>query len=156
MSSKEVSSNTDITALRKLVREEHFSVRWGEMDALGHVNNVVYFRYFESIRVNWLRDCLGGVLHSHEQGPVLVHTDCQFIKPILYPSECSISLYCRQPGRSSLVNEYEIWAANAGESKQLATRATSTLVWVDFEKQSSLPLPAGLREFKELEAKTEQ
>ena len=39
----------------KLVHETRISVRWGDVDAMGHVNNTVYFRYFEILRIEWLR-----------------------------------------------------------------------------------------------------
>ena len=44
----------EIPEEKKLVHESIIPVRWGDMDALGHVNNAVYFRYIEQARVNWL------------------------------------------------------------------------------------------------------
>ena len=38
----------------KLVHEMRIPVRWGDLDAMGHVNNTIYFRYFESLRIEWL------------------------------------------------------------------------------------------------------
>ena len=40
---------------KKLVYEMVMPIRWGDMDAMGHVNNAVYFRYFETVRIDWLR-----------------------------------------------------------------------------------------------------
>jgi acyl-CoA thioester hydrolase len=37
----------------KLVKTDRMTMRWGEMDALGHMNNVSYFRYFEEVRIAW-------------------------------------------------------------------------------------------------------
>ena len=41
----------------KLVHEMRIPVRWGDLDAMGHVNNTIYFRYFESLRIEWLHAC---------------------------------------------------------------------------------------------------
>ena len=38
----------------KLVHEMRIPVRWGDLDAMGHVNNTIYFRYFEALRIDWL------------------------------------------------------------------------------------------------------
>jgi acyl-CoA thioester hydrolase len=44
---------------KKLVHVTHIPIRWGDMDAYGHVNNTVYFRYMEQARVEWLESDLG-------------------------------------------------------------------------------------------------
>lgn len=61
-------------------------VQWGEMDAYGHLNNVVFFRYFESARVRYLREC--GFTRSYEVdrvGAILHSTDARFRRPLRYP-----------------------------------------------------------------------
>jgi len=40
-------------AVKKLVHIERIPVRWGDMDAMGHVNNTVYFRFMEQTRISW-------------------------------------------------------------------------------------------------------
>lgn len=44
----------EIPEVKKLVFETRFPVRWGDMDAMGHVNNTVYFRYLETARIDWM------------------------------------------------------------------------------------------------------
>ncbi|MCK5412582.1 MAG: acyl-CoA thioesterase, partial [Gemmatimonadetes bacterium] len=61
-------------------------IQWGEMDAYGHVNNTVLFRYFESARVEYLVRC--GFARSWEEdrvGAILHSTGCRFRRPIFYP-----------------------------------------------------------------------
>lgn len=66
-------------------------VAWGEMDAYGHVNNAVYFRWFESARMAYF-DPLG--VHEIKQlsgiGPILASTSCRFRIPLTYPDQVSI------------------------------------------------------------------
>jgi acyl-CoA thioester hydrolase len=63
-------------------------VHWGEMDAYGHVNNTVFFRFFETARMAFLERC--GFLATYERdrvGAILHSTDCRFRRPLFHPDE---------------------------------------------------------------------
>ena len=61
-------------------------VAWGEMDALGHVNNIVYFQYFESARMTYLEKIgLWQYVKDHWVCVILHSTNCRFRKPIEFP-----------------------------------------------------------------------
>jgi acyl-CoA thioester hydrolase len=66
-------------------------VQWGEMDAYGHVNNTVFFRYFESARMAFLQQC--GFVDSHERdriGAILHSTSARFRQPLFFPDTVQI------------------------------------------------------------------
>ena len=66
-------------------------VQWGEMDAYGHVNNTVFFRYFESARMAFLQQC--GFVESHERdriGAILHSTTARFRQPLFFPDTVQI------------------------------------------------------------------
>ena len=66
-------------------------VAWGEMDSMGHVNNAVYFRYFESARLAYFERV--GFLDEMKRsggGPILATTKCRFRKPLTYPDRIRI------------------------------------------------------------------
>jgi acyl-CoA thioester hydrolase len=66
-------------------------VQWGEMDAYGHVNNTVFFRYFESARMAFLQRC--GFVESHERnqvGAILHSTTARFRQPLFFPDTVQI------------------------------------------------------------------
>ena len=66
-------------------------VQWGEMDAYGHVNNIVFFRYFESARMEFLIKC--GFVESHERhkvGAILHSTSARFRQPLFFPDTVQI------------------------------------------------------------------
>src|SRR2546421_4849539 len=67
-------------------------VVWGEMDAYRHVNNVVYFRYFENARLEYFRR-LGWFEYEQSTGvgPILASTDARFRRPLTYPDTVSIT-----------------------------------------------------------------
>ena len=79
---------------KKLVHESIIPVRWGDMDALGHVNNAVYFRYIEQARVNWL-DSFGLKVTKGDAGVVVVNAFCNFLKQIAYPADLLVKTYIK-------------------------------------------------------------
>ncbi|HEX8634150.1 MAG TPA: thioesterase family protein [Pyrinomonadaceae bacterium] len=67
-------------------------VAWGEMDALGHVNNIVYFRYFESARMAYFtRLDIWDYMKETGIGPILATTACKFKLPLVYPDTVSVA-----------------------------------------------------------------
>lgn len=66
-------------------------VAWGEMDAMNHVNNIVYFRYFESARIAYFEKVdLIGYMTETGIGPILATTSCKFKIPLSYPDKVPI------------------------------------------------------------------
>lgn len=75
-------------------------VRWGDLDAQNHVNNTVYFRYFEEARAQLFRQA-GPPVAGNKVG-ILAHASCDFIRPVLYPATVCVGLVPTHVGRSSL------------------------------------------------------
>jgi acyl-CoA thioester hydrolase len=68
-----------------------FPVAWGEMDAMGHVNNIVYFRYFESARIAYFEKMdLISYMTETGIGPILGEISCRFKIPLSYPDKVHI------------------------------------------------------------------
>jgi len=65
--------------------ETDFSIRWGDMDALGHVNNIMYFRYFEQIRLEWYEMQGCSTLLRGDGGMLIVDNHAEYLKPLSYP-----------------------------------------------------------------------
>ena len=94
----------EIPEVKKLVYEMRFPVRWGDMDAMGHVNNTVYFRYLETARIEWMVS-VGCNPDPKGQGPVIVNAFCNFYKQLEYPADVLLKLYVSDPGRTT----FETW-----------------------------------------------
>ena len=62
----------EIPAHKKLVHAMHIPIRWGDMDAMGHLNNGTYFRYMETIRIDWMY-AMGCKPDPQGEGPVIVN-----------------------------------------------------------------------------------
>ncbi len=128
---------------KKLVHEMRIQIRWGDMDAMGHVNNTVYFRYLEMARVEWL-ESLGGAPSPDGQGPVIVNAFCNFYRQVTYPGELIARHYVSSPGRSS----FDTWITleRSDEPGVICAAGGATTVWQDAALQKSVELPTWLRE----------
>ncbi|MFB6271828.1 MAG: acyl-CoA thioesterase [Salinibacter sp.] len=119
------------------VHTTEIAVRWGDMDAGGHVNNSRFFTYFEEARVDWLGATLGGPLFT-ASGPVLAEASCEFKQPLVHPATLTIDVYASPPGQSSLQNVYDAVLTESGERMAVGT---AVLVWVDMETGEPVPVP---------------
>lgn len=117
-------------------------VAWGEMDAMGHVNNINYFRYFETARIRYFE--LTGVLESMKEtgiGPILAEATCRFRKPLLYPDTVTVGVRVNSVGKSSFVMEYMVVSASLG----IAATGIGVIVMYDYRSGSKTGVPALIR-----------
>jgi acyl-CoA thioester hydrolase len=80
-----------------LIAAERCDSNWEDMDAMGHVNNTIYFRYLEIVRIEWLHQ-VAGAPDPPGEGPVIVNTFCNFLKQVKYPGTCWRSITSAKPG----------------------------------------------------------
>jgi acyl-CoA thioester hydrolase len=128
---------------RILVFELEIPIRWGDMDAMGHVNNTVYFRYMEQARISWF-DHLGMQPDPAGQGPVIVNAACTFVRQLEYPGTVLARHYVGEIGRSSIMTHVDMLRTD--DRAQVYAHGSAKVVWVDFPRQKSAPLPAEIRE----------
>jgi acyl-CoA thioester hydrolase len=114
------------------------------MDALGHVNNIMYFRYFETARVNWLKS-IGINLGTDNESFVLANACCEFIIPITQPAIISIDTFLSSIGNTSLDLTHELYLECENNVRKLSARGTATVVWVSLTKSKSKTLPTRIR-----------
>lgn len=107
--------------------ETLIDVRWGDMDALRHVNNVAYFRYFEEARVRLFAAM--GLDGAGGRYGVLAHASCDFLIPLMYPARVVVGMKRVRTGRTSL--ELDCWIADAGDARTLHARGRNVLVCAD-------------------------
>ena len=81
----------EIPVVKKLVYEMTMSIRWGDMDAMGHVNNIMYFRYLETARINWLQT-IDSVPGPAKEGIVIINAFCNFYKQLEYPGDICLKM----------------------------------------------------------------
>ncbi|MEM7357429.1 MAG: thioesterase family protein [Acidobacteriota bacterium] len=118
-------------------------VRWGDMDAFGHVNNAKYFTYCESARIAYF-EALGIELDRSviRHAPAVVTATCNFLRQVHHPATLEVGARTTQLGRSSFTLEYGIFLEGTDE---LVADGSSVVVWVDYEAEKSAPLPEDLK-----------
>ena len=118
-------------------------VRWGDMDAQGHVNNVQYFRFTEQARIEWF-DRFAPDRHGEGRGPVVAQTSCRYIRSVVYPATLEILVHCAVPGRSSFRHRYVM--RDAKDASLVYAEGEAVMVWIDHETQKSTPIPDRIRD----------
>ena len=118
------------------------SVAWGEMDALGHVNNAVYFRYFESARIAYF-DRIGYWQQMEQSGlgPILAETRCRFRAALKHPDHISIGARIREIEEDRFLMEYAVASAASG---RIAAEGDGLVVSYDYRAGARAPLPAAV------------
>ena len=127
---------------KKLVHEMVVPIRWGDMDAMGHVNNTVYFRYFETVRIDWMHR-IGGMANPDGEGLVIVNAFCNFVRQLEYPGDVLARHYVTNPGRTSF--DTYITMERTDQPGLVYADGGAKLVWVKMREQKSAPLPDWLR-----------
>ncbi len=127
---------------RKLVHTMQVPIRWADMDAMGHVNNTLYFRYMEQGRLEWLESLGYATSHVVEEGPVIVDAHCTFHLPLTYPADVEVRTFIGHAGRSSLPTYYEL--RRVGDETLYADGAAK-IVWIRPATGKSISLPEKLR-----------
>lgn len=128
---------------KHLVETVNIPVRWGDMDAFGHVNNSRYFTYFEQARVIWF-ERMGVIEPGLSSYPILFDASCRFIRPVTYPATVAIKVYIAEPGNSSFMTYYELDVAG-----EVFATGSSKVVWVDYKTGRSQRFPDTIRQLFE-------
>ena len=127
---------------KKLTHELIIPIRWGDMDAMRHGNNTIYFRYLEIVRIDWF-ERIGCAPDPQGEGPVIVNAFCNFIRQLEFPGDVLAKHYVTNAGRTSFDTYITLERTDA--PGVVYAEGGAKTVWVDFPKQKSAPLPDWLR-----------
>lgn len=130
-------------------------VAWGDMDANGHVNNVIYLRYIEHARLDYFHR-LGFLDTQHNSGigPILAWTDCRFRRPLSYPDTVTIGTRIRDVEEDRFTMDSVIVSHNL---KDVAAVGQQKLVSYDYRNNTKAPLPESVRKrIEEIESTVKQ
>jgi acyl-CoA thioester hydrolase len=121
----------------------HLPVQWGDMDSYQHVNNVVYFRWFESARIAYLEQIgLKEMYHGEGIGPILAAISCNYRRQLSYPDTVAVGAKISRIGRTSFEMEHVL----VSDSQQAAIAdGKSTIVTFDYRQQRPVPVPDDIR-----------
>ena len=135
----------DIPENKKKIHETIISIRWGDMDSHRHINNTVYFRYMEQARIEWITS-LGFSCTAEKEAMIMVNGFCNFYKQVSFPASLRVSTFVGQIGNSTvdLLNTMELIEASADQGPVLCADGGATMLWVDLEKNKSMPWPESI------------
>lgn len=106
-------------------------VQWGEMDAFNHVNNVVYFKYFETARLAYFNQV--GVMEEMQTakiGPILAETSAKFRRPLVFPDKIITGAGITEQHEYSFMMQYGIWSE---KQQTVVTLGSGRVVMVDYK-----------------------
>ncbi len=125
------------------VHTQEVSVRFRDLDAFGHVNNAIFFTYFEQARVGWWQKVLAPDFARETSVPVIASAQCTYLKPIFYPENIIVELHTKPPGNSSYQLFYRIHSQKNLEV--IYAEGLTALVWVDRKSGKPIALPSHVR-----------
>ena len=119
-------------------------ILWGDQDAFGHVNNVVYFRWCESARVAYLNDTgLQALMSQANLGPILASIKCDYLRQLNYPDTVRIGARVTRIGNKSVSMEHAIFSDSL---QGIVAKSDSVVVLFDYGQQKSCAIPADVRD----------
>ena len=118
------------------------ATRWMDNDVYGHVNNVVYYAYFDTVINRWLVDEGGLDIHGGAVIGLCVESGCSYLAPVAFPDALEAGLRVAHLGRSSV--RYEIAIFRAGGDEAVA-QGRFVHVFVDRASRRPVDLPERLR-----------
>lgn len=122
--------------------ETPIDVRWGDMDAFGHVNNAVYATYLEEARLRWFAT-VPGDWQSAETGPVVAAQSFNFRQPIEWPAALTVELTAERCGNSSVTMGFRIVSRDLPQ--KFYADGSVVMVWIDRRTGKSTALPENIR-----------
>jgi len=128
---------------KTLVHEMLMPLRWGDMDAMGHINNTLYFRYMEVARLDWIFK-VGAMTDRTGQGPVIINAFCNFLRQLEFPGDIRVTMYVANPGRSSFETYHTI--ERTDQPGVVYAEGGARTVWTDYAAKKSAPMPDWFRD----------
>jgi acyl-CoA thioester hydrolase len=111
-------------------------VRWRDLDAMGHVNNAVYFTYLEQARVHYLREVGLLPVDPADIGIIIAEASCRYKSPLALGERVTIRMRVSELRNASFTFEYRV----EGEDGRLASSARTVQACYDYQNQRPIPI----------------
>ncbi|APO96898.1 acyl-CoA thioesterase [Xanthomonas vesicatoria] len=126
----------------KILARIPISVRWRDMDSMGHVNNAKYISYLEEARVRWMLG-VQGVSMTDRIAPVVAATNVNYKRPLVWPNDITVELFVERLGSSSITIGHRI--VDQKDDSVLYSDGNVVVVWIDTQTGKSAALPDAVR-----------
>ena len=118
------------------------ATRWMDNDVYGHVNNVVYYSYFDTAVNGYLIEAAATDIRALPAIGLVVETGCRYLKPLSFPQDLEVGIAVERLGTSSIV--YRVAIFGAGDPEPAAV-GRFVHVYVDAATRKPTPVPAVIR-----------
>ncbi len=119
-------------------------VHWGDMDAFGHVNNTVYLRYFEDVRIAYFEEIgIFKIMSKENHGPIMAHASTDFRLPLKHPDTIHIGGRCEIIGPKKIRMYYKVYSE---QFKAVAAEGDSLIIYYDYNNNRSCAIPNLIRD----------
>jgi acyl-CoA thioester hydrolase len=120
----------------------HQNLIWRDMDAYQHINNAVYFRYFEDARIAYFKK--SGIVEHMERfniGPILASTHCDFRAPLVFPDIIQVAADVVEIGSKRFKMNYVVYSEKLNK---IAAEGSGLVVYYNYASQQSCEIPQGV------------
>ena len=128
--------------------ESLIDTRWGDLDLLGHVNNVAYMVYFENARVQLVHD-INAVEHFGGLALVVVQANISYKVSATHPSKLKVVTTIPRIGNTSMTFHHVL---QDRDGETIYSEADITAVWVSMEDNQPKPVPEFMRQWAQPES----
>ncbi|WP_144393909.1 acyl-CoA thioesterase [Pleionea sediminis] len=120
------------------------NIHWGDMDAFQHVNNVIYFRYFESARIAYFRQThIMDEMETKKIGPILASTECRYRRPVTFPDVLKVGCRVSEIRDNDFDQEYAIFST---AQNALVTTGEARIVMVDYHSHQKTEISDSIKQ----------
>lgn len=121
-----------------LLQQTLVPIRWGDMDAMGHVNNIIFLQYCEQCRVDW-KSRIAARLEGLKAGMIVKKSSMTYHRPLVYPGVVEVRMFAGHVGRTSFTQHYELRLDRNGDT--LYAEGEFVIVWFDYSERAPAPIP---------------
>ncbi|MEV5384451.1 thioesterase family protein [Streptomyces sp. NPDC052721] len=126
------------------------ATRWRDNDSYGHVNNAVYYEFFDTAVNTWLHKRVGAEAHDGDAIGVVAASGCRYLRQAAYPEALVMGLACERLGRSSVTYRLAVFGTRDAESGPSGVTALAVgrfvHVYVSRDTRRPVPIPVAVRE----------
>ena len=118
-------------------------VQWGDQDPFGHVNNVVYFRWYESARIAYFEQSgIHALLAQEQLGPILARITCDYLRQLNFPDTIQVGARVTRLGTKSFTIEHALYSQ---AQDAIVAKSDSVVVVFHYRQNASCPIPPEVR-----------
>lgn len=133
----------ELPPVEAFTHSEDVQIRFNDIDILGHLNNTVYFSFFDTGKAYYFQHIMGGKIDWRKVETVIANIDCAYIAPVYFGEKIAILTRCKEIHDKSFVLQQILVEKNTGEIK---TACETVMVSFDPVEKKAVEMPQHWRD----------